>query len=161
MVAMAELRGELEKCGLQDIHTYIQSGNIFFNSAETDKLRLAQLIEACVRDNFQVAAKTVVFTKDEWQRIIAGAPGWWGKDSEWKHNLLVAIPPYDMDKIVAAVGELKPDIEAMAPGKGVLYQSMSRKLFGRTATGKLAGSPIYKQLTIRNYNTATKLLSLF
>lgn len=161
MVAMNELRSALEKCGLENVHTYIQSGNVFFSSAESDKLKLAQLVEDCVLANFNVRAKTVVFTKGEWQKIIAAAPDWWGKDSEWKHNLLVVIPPYDMDEIVKAVGVLKPDIEAMAPGEGVLYQSMSIRLFGRTTTGKLASNSIYKQLTIRNYNTATKLLTLF
>ena len=161
IVAMAELRDALQKCGLENVHTYIQSGNVFFSSPETDKLKLAQLVEDCVLTNFNVPAKAVVFTKDEWQQIIAAAPKWWGKNSEWKHNLLAVIPPYDMSKIIEAVGALKPDIEAIEPDKGVLYQSMSLKLFGRTTTGRLASSSAYKQLTIRNYNTASKLLELF
>jgi uncharacterized protein (DUF1697 family) len=70
------------------------------------------------------------------------------------------IGSHDMTDVVQAIGSLKPDIEAMAPGQGVLYQSMSRELFGRTTTGKLVSSPIYKQMTIRNYNTVTKLLTL-
>lgn len=58
------------------------------------------------------------------------------------------------------VGELKPDIETIEPGNGVLYQSMSLKMFGRTTTGKLVSNPIYKKITVRNYNTVTKLFSL-
>ena len=70
------------------------------------------------------------------------------------------LKPYDMDEAAAAIGELKPDIETIEPGNGVLYQSMSLKIFGRTTTGKLASNPIYKRITVRNNNTVIKLLSL-
>lgn len=65
-----------------------------------------------------------------------------------------------MDETIRAIGELKPDIEAAEPGNCVIYQSMSFKFFGRTTTGKLSSSSIYKKMTVRNYNTATKLLTL-
>jgi len=39
-------------------------------------------------------------------------------------------------------------------------EAMSLSLFGRTTAGKLASRPIYKRMTIRNYNTATKLAEL-
>jgi uncharacterized protein (DUF1697 family) len=102
----------------------------------------------------------VLFSKDEWVEIIAAAPLWWGQYKTRKHNILVLIPPYDIREVITSIGELKPDIEAMHPGDGVLYQSMSLELFGRTTTGKIASNPVYKKMTVRNYNTATKLLSL-
>ncbi len=70
------------------------------------------------------------------------------------------IKPFNMDEVIAAIGQLKPGIEMIEPGDGVLYQSMSRALFGRTTTGKLASNPIYKRMTVRNYNTSMKLLGL-
>lgn len=42
----------------------------------------------------------------------------------------------------------------------VLYQSLSWEKFSRTTGGKVAPKPIYKRMTIRNYNTATKLQAL-
>lgn len=161
IVPMADLREALAQCGFLNVRTYIQSGNVFFESPSTDKIALAKQIEDCVLQTFGAKASTVVFSKSEWQTIIHSAPKWWGQRDDWKHNLLIVIPPYDMAAVVSAVGELKPDIEAMEAGDGVLYQSMSLQLFGRTTTGKLASNPIYKQLTVRNYNTATKLLTLF
>jgi uncharacterized protein (DUF1697 family) len=70
------------------------------------------------------------------------------------------LKPYDMQQVVADIGDLKPDIEMLIAGEGVLYQSMSLALFGRTTTGKLATKPIYKRMTVRNYNTSMKLLTL-
>jgi uncharacterized protein (DUF1697 family) len=158
---MNSLKTALEMCGLQNVHTYIQSGNVFFDSHSSDASALAMLIEQCVFDTFTVTTKAVVFTYEQWKMFIGMAPSWWGRDKTWKHNLLVLLPPYDMDETVSAIGSLKPDIERLELGDGVLYQSMSFALFGHTTTSKLTSRPIYKQLTIRNYNTATKLLEKF
>lgn len=161
LVKMDALKAALTTAGMQNVRTYIQSGNVFFISENGDKARLAQKIEACVKDTFGISAGVAVFSKDEWQKILDAAPAWWGKRDNWKHNLFVLIGAYDMSQVVTAVGALNPEIEAMESGDGVLYQSMSMKLLGRTTTGKLASNPIYKQMTVRNYNTAIKLLELF
>lgn len=76
------------------------------------------------------------------------------------NNLLCVIPPMTASQVLAENGELKPGIEYAAPGLGVIYQGMSWKDFGKTTFGKLASRPIYKHVTIRNYNTSVKLLKL-
>lgn len=158
---MAELQTALQDSGLEDVVTYIQSGNVLFSSTQTDTVELAKQIHDVTHKKFGLDVGVVVLSKEEWSSIIRNAPAWWGSNPEWKHNLLILLKPFDMHKTVQAIGELKPDIETMEPGEGVLYQSMSLKLFGRTTTGKISSSPVYKQMTIRNYNTATKLLTLF
>lgn len=161
LIKMADLKDSLAKAGFKDARTYIQSGNVLFVSSETDTGKLAKQIENVIETTFKLDVAVVVFSKQEWQAIIKAAPAWWGKDADWKHNILVMVPPYDMKDVVTAYGQLKPDIETMAPGKGVMYQSLSWESFGKTTGGKLASNPIYKKMTIRNYNTATKLLRLF
>jgi uncharacterized protein (DUF1697 family) len=160
MVKMAELKDALSANGLSGVQTYIQSGNVIFSSSTTDTDVLASLIATLIQKKFKLSVDVAVFTKDEWQHIIDAAPTWWGKDQTMKHNLLIMIKPYSMEDVISAIGDLKPEVEAIEPGDGVLYQSMSIKLFGRTSTSKLISNPVYKKMTIRNYNTATKLLSL-
>ncbi|MFO0955310.1 MAG: DUF1697 domain-containing protein [Candidatus Saccharibacteria bacterium] len=160
MLKMSDLKVAIEQAGFKNVQTYINSGNVLFSAAPTDTRKLAQDIHQIIHTTSQLDVEVIVFTHDEWRLIIEAAPQWWGENKEWKHNLLILIPPYDMRAVIAAVGELKPDIEAMQSGDGVLYQSMSKALFGRTTTGKLASNPIYKKMTIRNFNTATKLLTL-
>jgi uncharacterized protein (DUF1697 family) len=160
LIKMSELKAALETDGFSEVQTYIQSGNVLFRHSLKDTDKLAELMETSISKHFSMDVRVAVFSHLEWKKIIEAAPSWWGKDNSWKHNLLVLLKPYDMSDAVMAVGELKPDIEAMESGKGVLYQSMSLALFGRTTTGKLASSPIYKQMTVRNFNTATKLLGL-
>ena len=160
VIKMSDLKTVLQATKLENVRTYIQSGNILCESAEKNSDTVGKLITDCIETHFKQPVGVAVFSKAEWQKVIDNAPKSWGRDPEWKHNLLIMIKPYDMEQVVAGLGQLKPDIESLDPGVGVLYQSMSFKLFGRTTTGKLASSPVYKQLTIRNYNTATKLLSV-
>jgi uncharacterized protein (DUF1697 family) len=160
LLKMTELSQALAEAGFENVRTYIQSGNVIVDSDKKDKQAIATLITTCIEKNFDLQVQVAVFTAPEWRTIIKAAPAWWGKDTEWKHNLLVLTQDIPMKELVATIGTLKPDIEALEAGNGVLYQSMSFKFFGRTTTGKLAGNPLYKKLTIRNYNTATKLLKL-
>jgi uncharacterized protein (DUF1697 family) len=159
MIKMAELAEVLTAAELCDVKTYIQSGNVIFRS-ELSSDQLAREVSQTIEARFQLPVEVAVYSLPEWKKIIAAAPTWWGKDPAWKHNLLVLLKPYRMSDVVQSIGILKPGIEAMQPGNGVIYQSMSRDVFGKTTTGKLASSPIYKRITIRNYNTSTKLLSL-
>lgn len=47
-VAMAELRDCFEAQGFADVSTYINSGNIFFSSDETDEVKLVEVCEAAI-----------------------------------------------------------------------------------------------------------------
>jgi hypothetical protein len=61
---------------------------------------------------------------------------------------------------MAAAGNLKPEIEMLAPGPGVVYQSLSLQFYGRVTSGKLASHPIYRRFTVRNHNTTLRLAEL-
>jgi len=158
---MAELRTALEKAGFKNVRTYIQSGNVFFDAVPQDPLILAKKVEQVLEHDFKLPVGVAVFSRSMWQAVIAHAPKSWGADSNWKHNLIILLQPCTTAEVIEAVGALKPDIETMAPGEGVLYQSLLWEKFGRTTGGKLASNSIYKRMTIRSYSTATKLLDLF
>ncbi len=160
MIKMSDLKNTLELEDFTGVRTYIQSGNVVFKSPDNDKQILGERIQKCIARHFKAPVRAAVFSKSEWQKIVDDAPKWWGRDTTWKHNILVMLHPYDTEQAAEAIGELKPGIELLSPGLGVLYQSVSISKFGRSTTGKLASNPIYKQMTIRNYNTATKLLTL-
>jgi uncharacterized protein (DUF1697 family) len=160
LIRMPELQAALSNAGFHDARTYIQSGNVLLTSPDKDSDHLAAVIEKLIREQFTLDVTVTILSRDTWHSIIKEAPEWWDKDTQWKHNLIVLIPPYDIETVIRAFGELKPDIERIEPGHGVIYQSLSVKLLGRVTSGKLSSSPSYRRMTIRNYNTASKLLQL-
>ncbi len=56
--------------------------------------------------------------------------------------------------------EMHPDVDAAQPGPAVLYFSRLTALATRSRLNKIVSSPIYPNVTIRNWNTTTKLLQM-
>ncbi|WP_174613480.1 DUF1697 domain-containing protein [Virgibacillus ihumii] len=72
-VKMAELRSFLESIGLQHVQTYIQSGNIIFES-EMDVKALKNMLEFKLEERFGFAIPVMLRTRSEWSNIIQLCP---------------------------------------------------------------------------------------
>jgi uncharacterized protein (DUF1697 family) len=157
---MAELKMTLEDGVLTNVSTYIQSGNVLFESRETNKTKLGKAIAGKISDRFGLNVGVIVFSAAEWQTVVTDAPDWWGKNPAWRHYLFVLLDGTTPQEVIEAIGELKPDIEKLAAASGVVYQSVEIAKYGRSRSSRVLGLPAYKQMTIRNYNTTVKLATL-
>jgi uncharacterized protein (DUF1697 family) len=54
----------------------------------------------------------------------------------------------------------RPDVDAVWPGKGVIYSQRLSAQRTRSRLGKIVGTKPYKSMTIRSWRTTTKLLGL-
>jgi uncharacterized protein (DUF1697 family) len=159
-VPMTDLKACLEVAGLNNVQTYIQSGNVIFESSTEDETKLTEQIEQAIEKAFGFPVLVALFSQSEFEYIAAHTPQYWLKNPEWKYNYLFLKKPTTGEQAIEALGDQKSEIELAVAGKGVVYQAMSIKLFGRTTASKMIGTPIYKQMTIRNDNTVQKLLEL-
>jgi uncharacterized protein (DUF1697 family) len=73
-IRMVELRDLYESLNLVDVETYLQSGNVVFDSTEGDASKLAELIEAQIEKAFGYAVPVFIRDADDFQRIIEGNP---------------------------------------------------------------------------------------
>lgn len=73
-VPMNKLKSLHEALGLQNVITYIQSGNVVFTSEQTDIVQLTTQIEQSFTQQFSFSAKVMVRTSTELQTIIANNP---------------------------------------------------------------------------------------
>jgi uncharacterized protein (DUF1697 family) len=157
-VSMRELVAAMTEDGFTNVRSYINSGNVLFDSSSSKDL--AKKVAASIKRHSGLDIDVVVIGADGWKKIVDDAPKTWGKQENWKHNILVMIPPGTTQEMLDEIGELRPEYESLKAGDGVLYQSVSLKFFGRARSGALAGKPVYKKMTVRNYNTAIKLAAL-
>lgn len=157
-IKMSELVAALVEDGFRNVESYINSGNVLFDSDSNKDLRTK--VMASIRQHSGLDIDVVVVSAERWVKIVDEAPKTWGKKDAWKHNIIVVIPPATTDDILDAVGDLRPEYESLQPGDGVLYQSISLQYFSRARSGAFAGKPAYKKMTVRNYNTAIKLRAL-
>src|SRR4029450_5948947 len=69
-VPMPALKSRFERLGLQDIVTYINSGNVVFRATGTDARALERKIDRVLTRDFGVPARTVVRTHAEMASLV-------------------------------------------------------------------------------------------
>ena len=70
LIKMDTLRITMEKIGFQFVSTYIQSGNICFESNLEDTLEIAFTIKNGIEENFNLNVPVLVFKKEEFDKIL-------------------------------------------------------------------------------------------
>src|SRR5688572_9361209 len=73
-VPMAGLRAALEAAGFERVRTYIQSGNIIFDTPEQDRDKVSRQISDLIEKEFGVTSPAVIVRRDELAAAIAGNP---------------------------------------------------------------------------------------
>ncbi|MFF2175929.1 DUF1697 domain-containing protein [Lysinibacillus sp. NPDC058147] len=72
-IIMAELRSSLEKLGLHNVKTYIQSGNILFESDEAEEILQTKIYKK-IKEDFGISSVVVIRTAEEIQQIVSQSP---------------------------------------------------------------------------------------
>lgn len=74
LIKMAALRELFLSMGFADVATYLQSGNVVFESSETLRQQLEEGIESAIRNELGVDIKTLVRSADDLLRIKRDNP---------------------------------------------------------------------------------------
>jgi uncharacterized protein (DUF1697 family) len=157
-VSMAELRSALESLGLEDVATYIQSGNVVFRGRGGVR-DLAASIENGIEEALGIDVVVLLRTPAELRKVAAGNPFLRaGADPSKLHVVFLSGKPTKK----AAAG-LDPD--RSPPGE---FKLGGREVYLHLPTGfgrsKLTVDYFERQLgvsgTARNWKTVTKLVAL-
>ena len=73
-IQMVELRNLYESLNLADVETYLQSGNVVFDSTEQEVSKLVESIEAQIEKSFGYAVPVFIRDTNDFQRIIGTNP---------------------------------------------------------------------------------------
>lgn len=161
IVSMAALKKCLEGEGFEDVSTYIASGNVILKSKKSPKQMQAQ-IEKLLPKKFKLHSeliKVLVLSRAQLQVVVSKKPKGFGGQPAKYHSDAV----FMMDTTVAkamTVFSPKEGVDRVWPGKGVIYSQRLSAKRTQSRLGKIVGTPAYKCMTIRSWNTTTKLLEL-
>ena len=73
-VNMAELRAACERLGFTNAKTYINSGNVIFDSAGSDANKIASQIHDVIINDFSLDVSVMVRSMEELQQVVANNP---------------------------------------------------------------------------------------
>jgi uncharacterized protein (DUF1697 family) len=160
IIKMVDLKASFESIGFSDVTTYIQSGNVAFASAEKDNARLTEKIERALSKRFNYTSRLVLVAHSEMKKIVAGAPKEFGDDPDtYRYDVIFLKEPLTPTKAMEQVS-VREGVDQAYKGKYVLYFSRLISKASQSHLTKIIGLPVYQNMTIRNWNTTTKLLAL-
>jgi uncharacterized protein (DUF1697 family) len=155
---MADLKTLFAELGAEEVQTYLQSGNVVFESPTASRARLIQAIEKQIRRDLGVDVTVLLRTKAQLGKVLAGNPFTKRARSAALHVTFLAGKPSRARVRALDPKRGEPD-EFRVTGEQVYLHCPNG--YGRT---KLDNAYFEKQLgvaaTTRNWKTVTKLAEL-
>lgn len=160
LIKMADLRACFEAQGFDDVRTYIQSGNVIFRTGQSDQALLADQIEAALAETFGYELPVVARSAGDMKEIVAQAPRDFGSEPEsFRYDVIFLKKPLTATGAMQVV-TTKEGVDQAFAGNGVLYFSRLISRATQSHLSRIISTPIYQYMTIRNWNTTTRLLTM-
>lgn len=160
-VPMAKLRKCLEEAGFSHVFTYIASGNVILKSTKQVS-EVQALVEAALSENFELEdgfVKVLVLTRNQLQAIIDHKPHGFGEQADKFHSDTIFLMGIDSAQAMAAFNP-REGVDEVWSGDGVIYSQRLSAQRTKSRLNRIMMNPVYKSMTIRNWNTTTKLLEI-
>jgi uncharacterized protein (DUF1697 family) len=156
---MADLRAAVEAVGHTDVTTYIQSGNVLFTSTEP-RAQLEAGLEGALEHRFGFPLVVVVRSHAQLRAVVAQAPKGFGQQPDvYLSDVLFLRAPLTPAQAMKVV-KLRDEVDQVWTGRGVLYFARLSARRTQSRMSSIVGTPEYALMTIRSWQTTTKLLAL-
>ena len=160
IIKMVDLKASFEAMSFLNVLTYIQSGNVVVSSDEKDKVLLTDKIEKGLSKRFDFMARVVGISYKELAAIVRAEPDGFGKDDKkFRYDVIFLKEPLTPKEAMKSVS-IREGVDTAHAGKQALYFSRLISRASQSHLTKIIGMPVYQNMTIRNWNTTTKLLAL-
>lgn len=151
-VEMKKLKGLFESLGYTKVSTYINSGNILFES-DLDTKSVLTKITKTFEKTFDFEIPTLVKTEKEMKKIADAIPKDWQNDPKQRTDIAYLFPEIDSKKIIEEL-PFKKEFVDVRYTKGAIIWNIKKVNVNKSNLAKLISHKLYKSMTIRNVNTA-------
>ncbi|AMC92871.1 hypothetical protein AOC36_02385 [Erysipelothrix larvae] len=153
-VDMKRLKDVFSEKGYHNIKTYINSGNVLFESSDTQDTLTTEITQ-CVKDVFDVDTQVLILDKQTFIAIAQAIPDAFVNDSTYKADVVFYLEGFN-----PYVFSFKEGIDQVVYHKSALIHCVLREHQTRSGLKKIIGTPSFKKITIRNVNTVRKLCEM-
>ncbi|WP_455485468.1 DUF1697 domain-containing protein [Gemella sp.] len=158
-VSMAELKDLILRLGYENVITYINSGNIIFDSTDSIEIVNDKISELLNTYSFKI--NKVILTQKEYLDEIANLPSWWSSDI-YRKDVLFYSNEVEYPSIIERINTMPLNYELVYFGnKAIFWGKLNEKEYLKTSYHKyLIKESFYKFITIRNGRTFDKIAEL-
>src|SRR5262249_23285666 len=124
IIKMTDLKACFEACQLENVATYIQSGNVLFETAETDPVKLVRKLEKALSQTFRpYRARLVLCSHAKLRQIVRKAPkGFGSQPQKYRYDVIYLKAPLTALEAMKHV-TTKQGVDNAFVGPDVLYFS--------------------------------------
>lgn len=160
LIKMTDLKSCFEKMNFTEVQTYIQSGNVIFNTEEKNPEVILTTIQNSLSVSFNYQAKIALITNNFLKKVVLNAPENFGTQPEkYRYDVCFVMPPFTAKEVFENT-PANPLVDQKFLQNDVVYYQRLIEKASQSHLSKLIQNKIYKEITIRNWNTTCKLLSL-
>jgi len=163
IIKMEDLRRHMETAGFSNVKTLIQSGNIVFESSETEKQKLTSAVTKLLADNYGYAITVFVLDAKELSDAISGNPFTDNREPEpsgAKKLHITILSEIPSEEKMKALREGPIGNDKLELAGNVLYFLLETKSSDSKLSNALLESKLKVKGTTRNWNTMLKLEAL-
>ena len=156
-VKMETLREVCAKIGFENVKTYINSGNIIFESAKMDDKIIAGKIEKAIEKEFGLNIKTIVRPIDEIEKLVKNNPFEGRFENDKDLHVFFLDEELSEEKCETLLEKNNENEMFAVIGREIFYLShinFSDSLMGKDFIGK----KLKVVATARNWRTVNKIL---
>ena len=159
-VSMDDLKKLLSNAGFEDVSSYINSGNLFFSSEQSQENCISK-IKDLLESNYDFSIPFALISRDEYLQEKSELPDWWEEDLARKDVLFI---PNHIDKslIIEFINNLQFYNEIVYIGRNAIFWGKydETEYLKSTYHKKLIKQDFYKSITIRNGKTFEKIAEI-
>ncbi len=157
VVKMDRLRQVFTDLGLDNVRSYINSGNVFFDTSATDRASLTETIERALHDALGYAVPTFLRTPEELNAVLDRDPfAEIVKTDDLRFCVMFTSEPLDRE-LQLPVSTPRNDMDIVAVNEFEAYV-IWRLIDGRV-TGKFSADVLPTRNTTRFFHTLKKILA--
>jgi len=157
-IAMPKLQKLFEDVGFTNVVTYINTGNIIFQTDDHDQQSIIDKLELAIKSIFGLNVRVIIRDYENIRKLIKQLPEDWQNDKQVKSDVMFLWSEYDNESVLSELTVKDFDDVIYVPG-AILWR-VDRINQSLSGISKLVGTKLYKQMTIRNVNTVRKIFGI-
>ena len=154
-VPMNKLEETFVSLGYSNVRTYINTGNVLFETNSTNFEVITHALEA----KFGFTVPVIVLSIESLKHIAGAIPIEWLNNAEQKTDVLFLWPSVDYANVIEEIYTVE-GIDTLHYVPGAIIWHIDKKDYNKSGMNVFIKNNIYKNVTVRNCNTVRKLVEV-
>lgn len=155
-IAMSQLKQLFESLDFSTVRTYINSGNVLFDTDTSDIVELVTRIEKAILKECGFPVRIIIRSAKSIKKLCKAIPTDWSNDAIQKTDVLFLWDEVDSKKTLTLIN-VNPEVDTITYISGAIVWNVARTQYAKSGMHRFIGTAVYKHMTARNVNTVRKI----